>query len=62
MIAQEEGAGIGVHSLPDGLPRYCIHPLGDHVEIRHDDLREGLMAAAVWLARKLPEDQLWRRS
>jgi hypothetical protein len=62
MVTNTDGAGVGVHSLPEGLPRYCIHPTGEEeTEIRHDDLREGLMRAAVWLAGRVGDDYVWRR-
>jgi hypothetical protein len=61
MAIQDPGAGVGIHSLPDGMPRYCVHPTGGDEEFRGDDLRETLLQATVWLAGKLDPNVMWRR-
>lgn len=64
-FGERSGAdGPTVHALPrgEGLRRYCVHPDSDPaVEFRDDDLREALLAAAVWKARQMPVDDVWRR-
>lgn len=43
------------------LPRYCFHPDGTPgVEFRGEKLREALSLGVVWLARQMPEAEMWR--
>ncbi|MGH2897903.1 MAG: hypothetical protein ACRDMZ_04460, partial [Solirubrobacteraceae bacterium] len=52
--AEERAAGMGA--------RCCYHPTGEpEIELRHDELREALLMGCAYLARLMPEDELWRR-
>lgn len=49
------------HEMP-AAKRFCYHPTGEpHIEFRSDDLHEAILAGAAYLAKLLPEDELWRR-
>lgn len=57
-----ETDGPTVHALPQGLPRWCVHPdSSPDVEFRSDDLHEALFNAAAWKASVMPADLIWRR-
>lgn len=56
---------VTLHSLgpgEDGGNRCCFHPTSSQaVEFRGETLREALEAGVVWLAKQLPEHEMWRR-
>jgi predicted deacetylase len=61
------GDGLTLHGftaadLESGTPRYCFHPSGEQeIEFRSDDLDEALLKGAMYLARLLPDNEMWRR-
>lgn len=45
-----------------GVRRYCYHPTGEpHVEFRADKLEDALFQGCAYLARLMPDDEVWRR-
>lgn len=54
-----------VHGLSEGEDdpnRCCVHPTSSAaVEFRSVTLRGGIELAVVWLAKQLPEGEMWRR-
>lgn len=65
--AKEAGLAnvMTVHGLSEGEDepnRCCVHPTSSPaVEFRAVTLRGGIELAVVWLAKQLPEHELWRR-
>lgn len=44
------------------VPRYCFHPNSDpKIEFRADEQADALIQGCVWLAARLPADDVWRR-
>lgn len=54
--------GFDADARAAGIPRFCFHPTGEqHVEFRSNSMQDALLAGCAYLAKLLPEDEIWRR-
>lgn len=54
--------GFDEEAREAGIPRFCFHPTGEqHVELRSNSLTDAMLAGCTYLAKLMPEDEMWRR-